>query len=147
MNLTYRIEIWADNHQVKWSAFLRIVLGLVIFFKGLIFIMNTDALLTMINNSAFDLYAVLLVHLVASAHLVGGLLITIGLITRIAILFQLPILVGAIFFVNSKTGLFSLQSELALSIIVLVLLLFFLVFGSGRFSVDDWMRKNSNTDH
>lgn len=147
MNYAYRIEMWADNHQVKWSAFLRIVLGLVIFFKGLLFIMNTDALLTMITNSAFDLYAVLLVHLVASAHLVGGLLIVIGLITRIAILFQIPILVGAIFFVNSKTGLFSLHSELSLSIIVLALLLFFLIFGSGRFSVDDWMRKNSNTDH
>ena len=50
--------------------------------------MNTDELSAMIKNSAFDLYAVMLVHLVASAHLIGGILITIGLITRIAVLFH-----------------------------------------------------------
>ena len=80
MNYVYRIENWAENHQVKWLAALRIILGLIIFLKGLFFIMNTDALLTMISNSAFDLYAVLLVHLVASAHLLGGILIMLGLI-------------------------------------------------------------------
>ena len=109
--------------------------------------MNRDALLTIITNSTFDLYAVLLVHLVASAHLMGGILIVIGLITRIAILFQLPILAGAILFVNSKTGFYSMDSELALSVLVFVLLLVFLVFGSGKLSVDEWMKKNSKTDH
>ena len=147
MNYVYKIEHWAESHQVKRMAFLRIILGLIIFLKGLFFLMNRDALLAMINNSAFDLYAVLLVHLVASAHLMGGILIVIGLITRIAILFQLPILAGAIVFINSKTGFFSMDSELALSVVVFVLLLVFLLFGSGKVSVDEWMKKNSNTDH
>ena len=147
MSYVHRIEGWAENHQVKWLAFLRILLGFIIFLKGLFFIMNTDALLAMIANSAFDLYAVMLVHLVASAHLLGGILIVIGLITRIAVLFQIPILVGAIVFVNSKTGFFSMQPELALSILVLALLLFFLVFGSGKFSIDSWMKKNEDNDH
>ena len=147
MNYVYKIEHWAESHQVKSMAFLRIILGLIIFLKGLFFLMNRDALLTMITNSTFDLYAVLLVHLVASAHLMGGILIMIGLITRMAILFQLPILAGAILFVNSKTGFYSMDSELALSVLVFILLLVFLVFGSGKLSVDDWMKKNSNTDH
>ncbi len=147
MNYVQRIESWADGHQAKWIGLLRIILGLIIFLKGVFFIMNTEALGAMIANSAFDLYAVMLVHLVASAHLVGGLLIIIGLITRIAVLFQIPILIGAIIFVNSKTGFFSMQSELSLSIFVLVLLLFFLVYGSGWLSVDEWMRKNKETDH
>ena len=147
MTYVHRIESWAENHQVKWLAFLRILLGFIIFLKGLFFIMNTDTLLAMIANSAFDLYAVMLVHLVASAHLLGGILIVIGLITRIAVLFQIPILVGAIVFVNSKTGFFSMQPELALSILVLALLLFFLVFGSGKFSIDSWMKKNEDNDH
>ena len=147
MNYVHRIESWAENHQVKWLAFIRILLGVIIFLKGLFFIMNRDALFSMIENSAIDLYAVLLVHLVASAHLIGGILIMIGLITRIAVLFQIPILVGAIIFINSKTGFFSMQSELALSILVLALLLFFFVFGSGKLSVDEWMNKNSNNEH
>lgn len=147
MNYVRRIESWADGHQAKWLGILRILLGVIIFIKGLFFIMNTEALLAMIANSTIDLYAVLLVHLVASAHLVGGLLIMIGLITRIAVLFQIPILIGAIIFVNSKTGFFSMQSELTLSIFVLLLLVFFLLYGSGRYSVDEWMNKNINSDH
>ena len=147
MNYVHRIESWAENHQVKWLAFIRILLGLIIFLKGLFFIMNRDAVFSMIENSSIDLYAVLLVHLVASAHLIGGILILIGLITRIAVLFQIPILIGAIVFINSKTGFFSIQSELALSILVLALLIFFLVFGSGKVSVDDWMNKNITREH
>jgi putative oxidoreductase len=147
MNFVKQIEHWADGHQAKWLAALRIVLGLIIFLKGLFFIQNTDALYLMIANSAFELYAVMLVHLVALAHLVGGILIMIGLITRIAISFQIPILLGAIVFVNAQRGFFSMQSELSLSIFVLALLIFFFVFGSGSFSVDEWMKKYKETDH
>ncbi len=147
MNYVKQIEHWAENHQAKWLGALRIVLGLIIFFKGLYFISNTDALYSMFAKSAIELYSVILVHLVASAHLVGGVLITIGLITRIAVAFQIPILMGAIIFINAKSGFFSLQSELSLSIFVLALLIFFFVFGSGKFSVDDWMERNRETDH
>jgi putative oxidoreductase len=147
MNAIHRLEDWAGHHQSKWLSFLRIILGLVIFLKGLFFIMNTDALLAMIANSSIVLYAVLLVHLVAIAHLMGGLLIMMGLITRIAVLFQIPILIGAIVFVNAHKGFFSLHSELVLSIIILLLLIFFLVYGSGKLSIDAWMQKNRNNDH
>src|SRR4051812_14205157 len=104
MNTVQRIESWAEVHQTKWLALLRVALGLIIFFKGLFFIMNTDILYAMIANSASNLYAVILVHLVALAHLVGGVLITLGLVTRIAVMFQIPILMGAIIFVNSTKG-------------------------------------------
>ncbi len=147
MNYVQKIENWAEEHQAKWLALLRIVLGVTIFLKGLFFIRNTDALYAMINNSASDLWAVFLVHLVAIAHLMGGLLITLGLITRIAVAFQIPILLGAILFVNAHRGFYSGQSELFLSIIVFLLLVFFLVFGSGKFSVDEWMRVNKDNDH
>ncbi len=147
MNYAQRIESWADAHQAKWLGIVRIALGLVIFMKGLFFIMNTDQVLAMIANSAIDLYAVLLVHLVACAHLVGGLLIILGLITRIAVLFQIPILIGAIVFVNAQKGFYSIQSEFGLSIVVLALLIFFFIYGSGKFSVDEWMRQNRDNDH
>lgn len=147
MNYVQRIDNWSESHQAKWLAFLRIALGLTIFIKGLLFIMNRDALLTMITNSAVELYAVVLVHLVASAHLLGGILITMGLVTRLAILFQIPILAGAILFINAPKGFYSIESELSLSIVVLALLIFFLIFGSGKFSVDEWMKVNKGNDH
>ena len=144
MNLVQKVETWGDTHQSKWFALIRIITGLIIFFKGLFFIQNTDAINAMIANSAIDLYAVFLAHYVALAHLVGGLLIVLGLITRIAVLLQVPILLGAVIFVNAQHGFYSIHSELAFSILVLALLLFFLVFGSGKISVDEFMRNNKN---
>lgn len=145
MNVFQKIETWGDEHQTKWLALFRILLGIFILLKGIYFVQNTDAIYTMIANSAVSLYAVALAHFVALAHLMGGFLIAIGLLTRIAILFQLPILIGAIVFVNAEKGFFSIGSELSLSIIILALLLFFLVFGSGRISVDEFMEKHEHT--
>ena len=147
MNTIQRIEAWGDTHQTKWLAFFRVILGLIIFLKGVYFIQNTDALHEMVANSAVEIYATGLTHYVALAHLMGGILIALGLITRIAIVFQLPILLGAIIFVNAQQGFYSVQSqtEFVLSIIVLALLLFYFVFGSGKFSVDEFMRKHEHT--
>jgi putative oxidoreductase len=145
MNLVQKVETWGDTHQTKWFAILRIILGLIIFFKGLFFVQNTDAIQQMIANSAVNLYAVFLAHYVALAHLVGGVLIIMGLITRIAILFQVPVLLGAILFVNADKGFYSIHSELGFSILVLAMLLFFLVFGSGKPSVDEFMRTHEHT--
>ncbi len=102
MNYFKKIEDWGDVHQSKWLAVFRILLGLIIFFKGLSFLENTDEINAMIANSAVSIYAVALAHIVALAHLMGGVLITIGLMTRLACLFQVPILIGAIIFVMHK---------------------------------------------
>jgi putative oxidoreductase len=81
---------------------------------------------------------------VAFSHLVGGILIAMGLLTRIAILFQIPILLGAVFLVNIQNGLIAVSNnlEFEFSVIVLILLIVFLIFGSGKFSVDNWMKRH-----
>ena len=145
MNPFLKIEKWGDAHQSMWLSVLRIIVGCIIFFKGLFFIQNTDALNAMIANSKVSIYAVALTHIVALAHLMGGVLIILGLITRLAVLFQIPILLGAIFFVNAEKGFYSVHSELWFSILVFALLCFILVFGSGKLSVDSFMRKHEHT--
>jgi len=145
MNVIQKVETWGDTHQTKWLAFFRIILGLVIFLKGVYFIQNTDAINAMLANSAVSIYSVFLAHCVALAHLMGGVLIAIGLITRMAVIFQIPILIGAIVFVHASQGFFYNQAELGLSIIVLTMLIFFLVFGSGKISVDAFMRTHEHT--
>ena len=145
MNLIHKIELWGDSHQSKWFTFLRVSLGLIIFLKGIVFIRDTGAINGMIANSAVSIYAVMLAHYVALAHLMGGFLITIGLITRVAVMFQLPVLLGAIVFVNAQKGFFTIHSELGLSILVLCLLIFFLIFGSGKYSADEFMRTHEHT--
>ncbi|MDX5418929.1 MAG: DoxX family protein [Hymenobacteraceae bacterium] len=144
MNLSQdinRIEHWADTHHPVWVDFVRMALGIFIFMKGIMFIQDTEALQNIMRNSQFQWVSLGIAHYVAFAHLVGGLFIAIGLITRIAILFQIPILLGAVFFINPQRGFYSENAELWSSIIVLILLIFFLVWGSGRLSVDHLIRK------
>ncbi len=144
MNLVQKIERWGDVHHAKWLDSIRIILGLLIFSKGLAFISDTEAQKDwIIQNSAFGfsgLMALALVHTVAFAHLVGGVLITLGLVTRFAAVIQIPILLGAVFFVNLTKGFSPLNSELWLSVLVLMLLILFWIVGSGPYSVDHWLK-------
>ncbi len=144
MDTLSKIDNWGESHPSRSLEILRIVLGLIIFFKGVFFIQNTEEINTMLSNSKLAWGTFMIAHYVAMAHLLGGILITIGLITRIAISFQLPVLLGAIIFVNAQHGFFSMQSELGFSILVFVLLVFFLFYGSGPYSVDHFMEKNKN---
>jgi uncharacterized membrane protein YphA (DoxX/SURF4 family) len=96
----------------------------------------------MIRNSPFTAWSVVLAHYVGFAQLVGGLCIATGLITRIAVLFQLPILIGAVIFINAPRGIYSVGSELEYSILVLFLLIFFLIYSSGPLSADAMIKKN-----
>ncbi len=144
MNMVQKIEHWGDIHHTKSLDVVRIGLGLLILSKGIAFVSDTGAQQEWIiqhNTLGFSgLMAVVVLHTVAFAHLVGGLLILIGLVTRFAAVIQIPILLGAIFFVNISKGFSFLNSELWLSIIVLLLLVLFWVVGSGPFSVDNYMK-------
>lgn len=147
MNTVEKIEAWGDRHHPKWLDILRMILGIVLLARGYYFVTNTDGLKELIANSRFGQVSFLLEHYVVFAHLIGGFLIAVGLITRIAVLVQLPILIGAVLFVNGKSGFFSTNStDLWLSIIILFLLVFFLVEGSGPWSVDEYMRKHPEKD-
>lgn len=147
MSFLNKIDDWAYRHHPKWLDILRIVLGIIIFIKGFFFIKNTDALMTIMSNSKFPWVSLIIAHYVAFAHLVGGFLIAIGLLTRVAILFQLPVLIGAVVFINAQHGFFSQNSELMFSIIVLFMLIFFLIYGSGPLSVDEsWNKSGEKWD-
>ena len=77
---------------------------------------------------------IVLGHYVVFAHIVGGILSTIGLFTRFSCLIQIPILLVAVIFINISGNMLRLYSELFLSIIVLLLLLYFLIVGNGPWS-------------
>ncbi|WP_432710483.1 DoxX family protein [Pedobacter sp.] len=145
MNVVNKIEHWGDEHRTKWLDMIRIALGLLIFFKGIALISNHQVAQELIyHNNVFGfsgMMASVAIHIVAFVHLVGGLLITIGLLTRFAVVIQIPILLCAIFFVNIGKGFTVLNSELWLSVLVLILLIVFWVVGSGPLSVDESMKR------
>ncbi len=141
MNVIEKIEFWGDTHHPRWLDILRVLLGVVIFAKGVAFVSDTASVTRLIEQTHFQLSSWAALHYIAFAHLVGGILIAIGLLTRVAVAIQLPILIGAVFFVNITRGFTFLNSELWISLAVLVLLLVFLVTGSGPFSLDSQMRR------
>lgn len=145
MNMLQRIDRWGEAHHPIWIDPIRMALGVFLFWKGVVFVQNIDVLKSLINEQPFlTVVSFWLAHYIVFAHLTGGILITMGLLTRPAILAQIPVLVGAIIFVNSPTGLFNVHAELGLSILVLLLLLFFLIEGSGPLSIDEYMRRHPN---
>lgn len=79
------------------------------------------------------------VYYAAFIHMTGGAMITLGILTRVSALLQLPLVFGAVFFVNILQS--PLNTELWMSVICLGLLLIFVVIGSGRFSLDNYLRK------
>jgi uncharacterized membrane protein YphA (DoxX/SURF4 family) len=144
MNLLNRIEHWGDTHHPAWTDALRIVLGIILVLKGISFISDTAYLKQLVGGVHFGLFSVMAVHYVAFAHLMGGFLIMLGCLTRLMCIIQLPILVAAVFFVNIRQGFSTLNSELWLSLIVLALLLVYVVLGSGRFSMDEYVKQHSH---
>lgn len=143
MNIIQSMERWGDTHHPKWLDIIRVVLGVFLTLKGIDFINHMDRLIELMTQSKFlgSLSLGLLAHYIVFAHLVGGALITAGLLTRLACLVQIPILIGAVFFINSSAGILAPYDVLWLSVIVLLLLVLFLIAGSGPFSVDEQMKK------
>jgi putative oxidoreductase len=139
MNIAHRLEIWGDRHHPKWLDILRIALGVFLCYKGFQFLNNMGTLLDMMNNRlSFNAFAVIVLsHYIVFAHILGGFLLALGLLTRFACLIQIPILIGAVFLINSSSAnLLSPISEMWLSIIVLLLLIVFLIVGNGAWSFE-----------
>jgi uncharacterized membrane protein YphA (DoxX/SURF4 family) len=146
MYWTQQIEDWADHHHPIWIDFLRILLGLILILKGITLIINREQVILNMELSNIDVFSFLVTsQYVLVFYLAGGLLLAIGLITRIIILFQIPILIATIIFINYHQGLFALNSELIYSILILGLLIFFLIYGSGKFSVDYILSKSKES--
>ncbi len=140
MSLQHQLNEWGRKHQPKWLVVLRAALGLCLFIKGIQFIQNTTMIGQIISGSSLQNFT-WIQTVIPWLHLLGGFLIIIGLFTRIATLVQIPILIGAIFFVHSKKGIFAGESDLLFSIIILLLLIFFFIEGGGPFSWDKALRK------
>lgn len=131
MNVVQRVEHWGDTHHPQWLDIVRILLGAFLCYKGVTFLMNMAQMLDLITNKmSFGSFSTMLMsNYVAFAHILGGLLLIMGVLTRFACIIQIPILLGAVFFLN--TALYRPSSEVLLSILVLLLLIVFLVVGNG----------------
>ncbi len=142
MSVINKIEDWGNSHRPGFFDLFRIILGIFITYKGFSFLGNLDTLELTIQGTNMSFLSVILAHYVVFAHVLGGPLIVVGLLTRIMCAIQLPILAGAIMLVNFPKGFLSVGNhmELEISILVLVGLVVFMIFGAGKYSIDEKRR-------
>ena len=128
--------------QPAWLTLLRIILGFILFWKGIVFIRDTELLKLLIEHTGIGVFSKnseALAFIVSYLSLLCGLFIATGLFTKTSCMVQIPILFIAVFFINIKnigeTGV-----ELVLSIITFILLILFAFKGSGTLSADEYFR-------
>ena len=135
------IILWLNKNTNVAFSLIRIFLGLALFIRGIILASN-PAVITILagEDKIYWWYSYITI-----AHLIGGLSLALGLLTRLGALLQIPVLFGAVFLVHLKQGLLSVGQSLELSVLVLMLLLLYFIFGSGVFSVDNYLKKKKLT--
>jgi putative oxidoreductase len=137
MNYVERIEHWGEAHHPKWLDFVRIALGVFLLLKGVEFGDNMNKLLNLMSGLPFGNFMMIMVaHYVLFAYMLGGVLLATGLLTRFACIINLPVVLAAIFM-----NAFHQFSEVSAVILILCLLVYFLVIGSGRWSLDWYVNK------
>ena len=141
MKLFNNILEWFDtNHDLAYSL-IRIILGVALFVRGLILLSDPAAISELAGeNKLYWWYSYITI-----IHIIAGLLLALGLITRIASLLQIPILVGAVFFIHIRQGLVTEGQSLELAALVLVLLIIYFLFGSSSLSLDNYLSKRKST--
>ena len=137
MNLLERLEYWGDRHHPKWMDIIRIALGIFLCYKGIDFLGHMSDLVSLMysQSSSPPFFYILAGHYAAGAHILGGILLTLGVMSRLACLIQIPVLLGAIFFISTNEAMLRPYSEIALTVLILLLLIYFLIAGNGPWSV------------
>ena len=147
MNALLKIFQWGDENRPRWLDYLRIALGAFLFIKSLDLMFNIGVIQTLPGGYDTAMRYYVLLQTVIYAHLVFGAFIAVGLLTRWASAIQIPILLGAIFLANNPRGplLLGDPKEMTISIVILLLVIVFMVFGAGRLSMDGWRKTKKQT--
>jgi putative oxidoreductase len=139
MAILHQLDKWSTTHP-GLLLLLRAALGIALVSKGISFINDLISFRAFLAGSSFNFLPDWITFIITWIHLLCGFLITIGLFTRLSALIQIPILIGAVF-INAPGG-FNSGSELFYSLLILVLLVFFLFEGGGELSLDDYIKKH-----
>lgn len=140
MNTLKHITTWEARRHSMIILLLRVMLGIVITFKGIIFLTNLNYLDTLLRLSTLRISESFWVYYIAVSSLVSGIFIITGLFTRLATLMQIPVLIGAVLFINPGEGVFSINGEFLLSLFVLCLLFYFFIKGAGEISMEHYLK-------
>jgi len=119
------------------------MLGVCLAIRGIYFLNDSQSLQEVIQKSRLNALnlTVVLAMIITWVHLLGGTLIILGLWTRLAVWAQIPIVLGALIFINSS-GMAMVHSDVLFSIFILVLLVVFAFDGGGKVSMDAYLKRH-----
>lgn len=130
-----------EDHREYAYSLIRAFLGIALFVRGWILLSDPSAITELAGaQQVYWWYSYII-----GAHLGGGLLLAIGFLTRFAALLQIPILLGAVFFIHMGEGLMTVGQSLELATLVLILLCVYFLFGSGLFAVDNYLAQKRDS--
>jgi uncharacterized membrane protein YphA (DoxX/SURF4 family) len=133
------IYVKATSTRATWMALMRITLGILLIWKGLLFTQDTSELQLTIQRTGAGAYAGFLDVIAATvsiATLVGGIFLIVGLFTRVASYMQMAMIVLGMIFINS-TGIQRNILDAVSTIIIFPMLWLFAAKGSGSISFDE----------
>ena len=128
-----RLNKWANARTNIALDALRIGIGIFLFIKGIQFADQIELLADLIKPKDSNAFTLLLANYIVMVHFAGGLMIIFGLLTRLCCLLFIPMLVGAV--LVNFTGVMD-TSNLIQASLALAITTFFLIYGSGKHSVD-----------
>ena len=132
---------WLDTHRDLAYSIIRIFLGIALLVRGIILLSNPSEITSLAGmQKEYWWYS-----LIMGAHLIGGILLALGYQTRLAAAFQLPILIGAVFFIHLEKGLIAVGQSLELAVLVMFILFIYLLFGSGLLALDNFVGKKKSS--
>ena len=145
MNKINQCKQWVQLHADIIIDLIRIYLGLGLFLKAVYFMGHRELLEQLLETSDTQLFAQAAVaHYVIPVHPLGGLMLALGILTRVAALAQIPIMVGAVFYVHlPKLMQVEPRQSFEFSALVLFLLVMIFIFGGGRWSADGFLARKS----
>lgn len=146
MSLLHQKSLSGKNIP-HWVVILRLVLGVCLVYKGIDFLQNKDQLDAFFKDNKVINNFLWFIGLLPWVHIIGGIMIFLGLFTRLMSIAQIPILLGAVVFVNMGDQINTTNvSELPFSFLMLVLVIAFAIEGGGFMSLDNYIRKPVNAE-
>jgi len=134
MSFPGKLRVWVAGHP-KFSEILRIILGIVLIWKGIAFMLDLDLLhLYLYYTGISDILGLsaainIVAQLIIILNIFGGICIALNFNARLFCWFNLPILFGAVFLVNMYRGNFEPHVEFWLSLLSLLAIAFILLTG------------------
>jgi putative oxidoreductase len=141
MNIIHKIEVWGDRHHPKFLDLIRVALGIFILLNGIAFMESGTYVQDSIKNqniiSISPGLVIILMLYITFALIVGGAFIAMGIFTRIFSLIQLPNLLIVLLFSDYLSS--PINAMMWPVVTALLLLVLFVILGSGPFSFDHYL--------